>query len=731
MIDVTVEIAGLATLSIHPRAGALASLVRPERVTAARMDPQKAICSDQTVTFEVAATPEVRSSLLKVGRVVGRLIRPVGFNDTTLRVQRLPTLPETCWLGSEKIRVRTQTGRTITVERAIEGTARIQSTMPVDQAMLREGMPLGRHLHADAPVSLAGVRAVYRLHHDDGTTETLFRGVVSDVLDSGDMLQLTLKSDIERVGAQEIPEIRMLYPFADTQYQKIGGYDSPSDGLRAQLTTSAAKWGWDSGSISARDVTYWRFVGIKVNSPFIASAGVPVRSGTHRVLPYRDRDVLGQTQQPYIATPIHPLDLSTVRAVAILGADGADAAWTDANKESKALSADWYMLTEVERDDTTDFDPLGSSLFRLAGTGLDFFGPLGVEVGKDWAEPWVLRHAKNGVPQNGMDAPPYFPTTIAPSRVVVLPVGDSFDQFRYQRLAGFIPADLFETPLPVTAIANVFTTLRRWDTDSPPTSSLAEYGTMEQLRGPSPARYVWPLEQWSGRLVKDTYFGDMRAALAIVFAPGPNGVVRPVYLTRDLKAATSHVINEDNIRDRDHTINLTPDLTIERVELQDLPHVQTVPRALWNDPDTPIIQPSPRSYTIVSSYATDEGYEGSRISIKRTPILNRPPAFALSTGTNGRTSVAGGMVAVARACWTRVVENYGKPLPRVTLVVDRRMFRGFPGDLVDISLSNMPSPSGGIGVTNLRGQVWERGDDIERGTCEVEILLVGWLDYED
>lgn len=731
MIDVTVEIAGVATLSIHPRAGAIACLDRPERVTAARMDPQKAMCSDQTVTFRVSATPAVRSALTRVGVRVCRIVRPVTRADTTIYVDNLTGwYDEHVWLGSEMLRVTYRTSiepgiGSLDVDRAQNGTAAISSTMPLDQAMLDTGVPKGRALYAGGPATLSGIRATYRLHDETGD-EVLFRGVVGTVYDSGDMIELTLKSDIERIGAYEHPLDLLLYPFADEQYPGPSGIDD-----RGQLTTQATLWGEANNSANAVKVTYamrWGSTKELYESPYIASTGVPMSTGAHRRLSDRSRDLLGQTPQPYIASPVYPQTWQ-IRAVAIFGADGARVGYSDASDKSKDLSQDWYMFTEVENDGAPPgFAPLGAELVKVRGSlPADFLGPAGMPATGAWRRPWIMRHKKNGVPQNAEDAAPYLPTTIAPSRVAVMPWHSSRDQFALQRAAGLVPSDLFAAPSVALAVAPVINKLRRWGGDNAPIGALIEHLTMEPLRG---AGYAWPVEQWHERAVKDTYFGDLRAMLAIVHAPGPDGAIRPVYLTRDLFAATAHKITEDNIRDRDHTVDLTPDLTIERVTLQDLPPAMVVPRALWEDPDEPMAISSPRVITIVSAHASDEGYEGASITIKRTPILHRPPTYALETGVLGTESVSGGAVAVARACWTKAVENYGKPLPRVTLVVDRKLFRGYPGDLVDITLGNMPSPLGTIGVKNLRGQVWERGEDIERGTAEVEILLVGWLDYD-
>lgn len=395
MIDVTVEIAGIATLSIHPRAGAIACLDRPERVTAARMDPQKAMCSDQTVTFRVSATPAVRAALTRVGVRVCRIVRPVTRADTRIHVDDAMTWSdEYVWLGSERLRV---TGRnsgsgigSLDVDRAQNGTHAISSTMPLDQAMLATGVPKGRALYAGGPATLSGIRATYRLHDETGD-EVLFRGVVGTVYDSGDMIELTLKSDIERVGAYEHPLDLLLYPFADEQYQ------SGSDNRRGQLTTQATQWGESNNSADAIKVTYavQNVPGIPpttvlYESPYIASAGVPMSVGAHRRLSDRSRDLLGQTPQPYIASPVYPQPWP-IRAVAIFGADGARAAYSTASDKSKDLSQDWYMFTEVENDGTPPGSaPLGAELVRMRGSlPADFLGPAGMPATGAWRRPWI------------------------------------------------------------------------------------------------------------------------------------------------------------------------------------------------------------------------------------------------------------------------------------------------------------------------------------------------------
>ena len=71
------------------------------------------------------------------------------------------------------------------------------------------------------------------------------------------------------------------------------------------------------------------------------------------------------------------------------------------------------------------------------------------------------------------------------------------------------------------------------------------------------------------------------------------------------------------------------------------------------------------------------------------------------------------------------MKNYGQTMPTCILRIDAE-YAGQCDDVVKITLPNMPNPDGGVGVVDMLGQIWERGEKVFDGTSELKIMLVGW-----
>lgn len=280
----------------------------------------------------------------------------------------------------------------------------------------------------------------------------------------------------------------------------------------------------------------------------------------------------------------------------------------------------------------------------------------------------------------------------------------------------------------------------------------------------STERFI-PYEFWHDKTLNETFFENANHQLAVVFVPASDGRVRPLWLGMDLldPFANSYVIDETNIRDPDHTIQHAEKLPIRSVTITDTPKRLSMPmyQAFYGSPISPNIkgfgnngvtaddddraivvgestdrpiwsnvsywdgQKVPTDINILSDYAEDLSLEGEDIEISCKGWMQRDSSEWALGG-----NIKGGHLSIAQRCWERAVENYGLPYPTVVLNVDER-FEGFVGDLVDIYLPNMPNPHGSLGVYGMRGQVWERGDNIHDGTAEIQILLVGWYVYQD
>lgn len=746
MAAITLEIHGLATLSTDGRANTLGGIVNVPNVTAAKLDPSKMVPSDQTATFEISATPQIRAALLTAGARLGQLSRPLGFYEpdhpdggevvyctNAGSVSQQPFV----WLGAERLEIlgRLPDFSGVRVARATRNTRRDRYSMPPNNSDEFAG---GRWLYSRAPLTLAGLRATYRFHGDDGTDEVLFRGVLTEVYDSGDQIQLTVKTDLQRIGEQTHHDVRALYPFNNDPYLPAAGTeDDYYSAQRGQLTSNASGFAWSSGD--PREILF-RFRVLKGPgvpperidrwgySRALLSTGHPAQAGfTFPPWPSSwPRDQFQQVPQPYRWSAIHPFEYHDVRAIAVRGADGVRVGATRASSGSIGLSDDEYAFFEVTI--VNEGYELGEYQYGIYGDTANTygFGPQGVRRGNVNDLPWVLRSVQNGVRQNTQEVATQFPTTISIGKISLLPTSASGQPFAAQRGWGLVPADAIDSPTDAinATVSGVASGLVTWGGGAGSLAVFSELRSLEPLRQ---GRYAWPIEQWLGRAVKDTYFGDLRAALAIIHAAGPEGTLRPVRLARDFPTTSVHKINVETIRDRDHTIDLTPSLAIERVTLQGLPPAVTLPRQFWDDSSgSREAAPFPESVEIVSAHAADEGLEGASISIKKTPYLNRAPATVFATTLEQQNAPAGGLPAIARACWERAVRSYGRPFPRCTLVVDRQLVRAFPGDFVEISLPNMPNSTGGLGVERMIGQVWERGDNVERGTSELDVLLVGW-----
>lgn len=236
-----------------------------------------------------------------------------------------------------------------------------------------------------------------------------------------------------------------------------------------------------------------------------------------------------------------------------------------------------------------------------------------------------------------------------------------------------------------------------------------------------------PPELWLERSLKETFFEDLRTMLAFTWAPRKGGGLRPVWLGRDLSAVVAVDIDEANVRSPDHTIHVTFDAPITSAMITDLSPVELLPRADWiegSDDIEATEYAQPGTLHVISSDALDEGASGAKLEPKTSEYHRRD---AVPQWDDGRQREPGLLQEIMRLCWSRAIANYGRTYPTVELRIDADV-QAWPGDVVSITLGNMTGPNGNVGVSNLRGQVLERGDSVLTGTASVLILLVGWYD---
>lgn len=248
---------------------------------------------------------------------------------------------------------------------------------------------------------------------------------------------------------------------------------------------------------------------------------------------------------------------------------------------------------------------------------------------------------------------------------------------------------------------------------------------------------VWLPETWVGRTLKDTVFTDQFQMNAVGWAPGKNGLFRPIWLA-DPSPEIVATITDDLLRDRDVTLETEGNIPIGEVEITGShasPLNPYVDRNDAEDTETDTTNEYIGGATATRIISSDLLYssQGRKVSIKMTNYLARdglPVAGNAIDGTGSGISmelqVPLRINRYVEDTWRRVVNRFGSPVPSVTVRLDGDV-EVYPGDYVHLSLSQIKDRNGRLASDHpIVAMCVERGDRLDDATAEVEFLLVGW-----
>lgn len=798
---ITLEVCGLGTLALG------VDLINIPSVSAAKWRPGEVVPSDLSATFRVHRSRRVCDMLLRQPWVTGQLGGAVARTDTLLIVQYEPALGVyiqpgvAVWVGAERMVVTDSEvadgALYLWVDRAQDGTvARTVSLPSASNVAARTRFPdLGTALSVGNPVSLSGLRAIYRLHREDGTTRVLLDGVIRSMRDSGDLLEISVATNLGEIGEQAWPSVALSAPMNEPDDPVAPlplmppVWEQVFNGMSTSESSSAAH------PIGRVDVVPQTMVPNPYNppsppaSPLLASPYLPLSIGEGDVWPQEGRDARrelaalpesqgvstamlayqprgGVGRWPVGAVEIvaYPLTDEIERRSFEAQIENPDTHVTDTRTLRYYVPTgsvdEYYALVRVEpvaqgdddvnavlggaaeygvnRSHTTgdgEYDragranqigPLYASFRYVGGSSLNSASFSAWKL----RAPWVYRSRKTGVSA-------YDPTrrrwpktddysmhlVYAKDLVTLLPTKTGSGLYHYegqttsaQFANGFceIPSYVLAPAWAATvygAIAQCMTQLGLdvASLDSAVTSLVTMYGGVQ----------AWPLEQFEGRKVKDTFFKDMHYAHAVEWAWGQDGRLTPVCLSNAFPASTPVRIDERVLLDGDATVQFDFAFALRSVTID---AAETIDRlCLVASDDTDRGRRYSYRYagkTTIVSDRWSSAQSGTDLSVGGTVFSGRhqEPTAQDNQGTHRD---------VAEWAWRRAVRNYGAPYPTVTLRVRERV-AAYPGTFVRIDHPTMSGPGGVVGVEDLLAQVLERGDDVESGTAEIQLLLVGW-----
>lgn len=758
MNNITLEILGLATLSLGEYPNAIKCIAKVPKTIAGRMTPSDCVPSDGGATFSIVATKSFRDACLTRGDVVGTLASPIWVSGCPgiyyKANQDIPT-GSIVWIGNEKAKLGSGTpvfgwdmyGISVRYaefqDRGMDGTDLRRIDIPVGTSATTNGGPV---ISKDKPQSLHGLSCVYRVHYADGTSRVLLRGIIRSYADSGDMVSISISSEISVLGSQKWVAPRSLptigWDYMSNGFRRSSKYEAWAGGAYISMTPTMI-------DILSQGTRSNILIGLYDNQP---PSGVPVfTTGMGTSLPSSWDDY--HNPPLYNQAPPWGVDPREWKLVAFFGNGGNEVFVYDGQggtpeegrgtlDEDATSSTDAFFIAEaVPTSPYQDWRTPGAAgelgySFQYWGSSAqndflarrDVFRTLdGVfSSGDGWMKNESLEyvaHVTSG--------------QIVPLPYIVLIGTNIMDYFEAQTHNEILPniQNSYCTSLPrgrigwgemapiQTKIINAvieYIQVRNATTPSSPDIVAATRsilcdttegltGTFENtIGGCIPIEYVW------GRTLKDTFFSDMWAQFAVIFVPNGQGGLRPLWLGDDLSTTTGPTIGIADVRDKDHTVQVGTTVPLGSVTYSDLPEIYAY-----------AMMP-PDKITIQSEWSGMFGFDGEAVSIPASTYLRRDP-WSLIRRQNAPYTGKFSPIDVSVACWDRAVKNYGKAFPSVVLVVSDR-YLGMPGDIVEVSLPNMPNPSGGVGVTNLLAQIWERGENTEQGTAEIKLLLVGWYD---
>lgn len=774
MIDnITLKIHGVATLSLSPRAGCITCLTSIPDVVAAAMDPTMCYPSDSGASFSISATQEFRSAVMRRGKVIGTLTAPIfaGPPASSFGIHFMPISTHTAgeeinvWIGNQLSRIKIDAdprgpawwrrplnllSRWATfVLRGIDDTPMRRVDIPLESTMVGYG---GQYVTRNAPWALEGLKVTYTLHYADGTDQVMLGGQIRSVQDSGDTVRISIGTELSSVLDQEwLPPRSMPGLYSDRH-----DFLRLNDAYRAQIAYPSQ---WNSYAIAPLQLDHsaGRVISGGMTATVATSAATPlinyVSSPQFTTPDLRQNPVLsmGSHVGPDIDDGywlksdrmrvhpnyfpqhgVNPLSHTMFAVFAVADAaqieknnnQGIDITQQHADKSAFALLQVDYRTTTNNGTPWGDVGLYGSVAYHA---DLNMFQP------SDWLGLRDLYRDTSGVysKADGWDDAQSLPQVRfgVAGEIIPLPrapslIPQAMDFFAAQVLLGSagnsygvgldglqssltLYSDLLNMRDKVREACNKYFQSVYNDASFTTNAALDSVAASLLVDENIPLEFVW------GRTFKDTFFSDIWAQYAIVFVSGRDALIRPVFLGDDISTPTASIGIRDVV-DLDHTVQFAIEPVLGSVLYKGVPE-----RYAYADSHAENIE-------MISGSQGVWGSRGDAISIPLSPYLRRDPFSYIRQQASPYTGPYT-PIDVSMACWSAALRNYGKPYPTVVLNVGIR-WEGLPGDIVSITLPNMPNPFGAIGVENMIAQVWERGYNVQNGTSEVKLLLVGWYD---